>query len=69
MCLIGVHPNYQGKGLLALIYHELNKAYLKAGITIGQTHPQLEENLKAVSIWKNYDSRLNIRRRCWVQNM
>ncbi|TRZ69751.1 MAG: N-acetyltransferase [Bacteroidetes bacterium] len=69
MCLIGVHPDYQGKGLLALIYHELNKAYLKAGITIAQTHPQLEENLKAISIWKNYNSRLNIRRRCWVQNM
>ena len=69
MYLIGVRPDYQGKGLLALIYHELNKAYLKAGITIAQTHPQLEENLKAVSIWKNYDSRLNIRRRCWVQDI
>ena len=65
MNLIGVRPDYQGKGLLALIYNEMNKAYLKAGITIAQTHPQLEENLKAVSIWKNYNSRLHIRRRCW----
>jgi len=33
------------------------------------THPQMEENLKAVSIWKNYDSRLNIRRRCWIRDI
>jgi hypothetical protein len=66
MYLIGVHPDYQGKGLLALVYHELQKAYLEAGITLAQTHPQLEENFKAVSIWKNYDSRVNIRRRCWT---
>ena len=29
MYLIGVRPDYQGKGILALVYHELNKAYLK----------------------------------------
>jgi len=30
MYLIGVRPDHQGKGLLALIYLELNKAYRKA---------------------------------------
>jgi GNAT superfamily N-acetyltransferase len=69
MYLIGVHPDYQGKGVLALIYHELNKKYLHAGIKIARTHPQLEENFKAVSIWKNYDSRINIRRRCWIRDI
>ncbi len=69
MFLIGVRPDYQGKGILALIYHELNKAYLKAGIKIARTHPQLEENFRAISIWKNYDSRVNIRRRCWIRDI
>lgn len=69
MCMVGVRPDYHGKGLLALILHELNTACLKAGITVGNTHPQLEDNLKAVSIWKNYNSRINIRRRCWVQDI
>jgi len=68
MYLIGVRPDYQGKGILALIYHELNKEYLAAGITLARTHPQLEENLKAISIWKNYDARVNIRRRCWIRS-
>jgi GNAT superfamily N-acetyltransferase len=67
MYLIGVRPDYQGKGVLALVYHELNKAYIDAGIKIAYTHPQLEENFRAISIWKNYDGRVNIRRRCWIR--
>ncbi len=68
MYLIGVRPDYQGKGVLALIYHELNKEYVAAGIKVARTHPQLEENLKAISIWKNYNARVNIRRRCWIRS-
>jgi hypothetical protein len=67
MYLVGVRPEYQGKGILALVYHELTRAYIKAGIRIARTHPQLEENFKAISIWKNYDGRVNIRRRCWIR--
>jgi hypothetical protein len=69
MYLVGVRPDYQGKGLLALIYQELNHTYIKNGIKLSRTNPQLEDNLKAVSIWKNYDSRLNIRRRCWIKDI
>ncbi len=69
MYLIGVRPDYQGKGVLALVYHELTKAYIDAGMKIARTHPQLEENFKAISIWKNYDSRVNIRRRCWIREI
>jgi hypothetical protein len=65
MYLIGVRPDYQGRGVLALVYYELHKAYLKHGIVKATTHAQLENNLKAISIWKNYDSRIYARRRCW----
>ena len=63
--LVGVHPDYQGKGLLALVYQELHATFVRLGIKIARTHPQLEDNLKAVSIWKNYNSRIYIRRRIW----
>ena len=65
MYLIGVRPDYQGRGALALVYYELHKAYLQHGIVKATTHAQLEKNLKAISIWKNYESRIYIRRRCW----
>jgi len=69
MYLVGVRPDYQGKGILALVYHELTKAYIDAGIKLTRTHPQLEENLRAIAIWKNYESRLYIRRRCWIMDI
>ena len=69
MYLIGVRPDYQGKGILALVYNELTKAYIDAGIKLTRTHPQLEENFRAISIWKNYDGRINIRRRCWIKDI
>ncbi|HTX87450.1 MAG TPA: hypothetical protein VMC08_00545 [Bacteroidales bacterium] len=68
MYLVGVRPDYQGKGVLALIYHDLHKAYLEHGVRKAVTSPQLEENLKAVTIWKNYVGRQHIRRRCWVKH-
>jgi GNAT superfamily N-acetyltransferase len=64
--LVGVRPDYQGKGLLALVYQELHATFLKYGFKVARTHPQLEDNLKAVSIWKNYNSRIYIRRRIWT---
>ncbi len=69
MYLLGVRPDYQGKGILALVFHELTKAYIENGIKIALTHPQLEENLKILSIWKNYESRINIRRRFWIRDI
>lgn len=69
MYLVGVRPDYQGRGVLALVYHELTKAYINAGMKTAITHPQLEENFKAVTIWKNYDARVHIRRRCWIKEI
>jgi GNAT superfamily N-acetyltransferase len=67
MYLIGVRPDYQGKGALALIYEQLNEAYVRNGIIRATTHAQLEDNHKAISIWKNYEGRIYCRRRCWIR--
>jgi len=69
MYLVGVRPDYQGKGLLALVFQDIYLTFIDNGIKLAQTLPQLEDNLKAVSIWKNYDSRVHIRRRCWILDM
>jgi hypothetical protein len=68
MYLVGVRPDYQEKGVLALVYNELTRTYLEKGIKTGQTHLLLEDNKKVISIWKNYTGRVNIRRRCWIMN-
>jgi len=69
MYLVGIRPDYQGKGLWALIFQDLYMTFIDNGIKLAQTLPQFEDNLKAVSLWKNLDSRVYIRRRCWILDM
>ena len=68
MYLNGVRPDFQGKGVNALYYNEMHKAYLKNGIKKAVTSPQLEENTKALTIWKNFKGRQHMTRRCWIKH-
>ena len=65
MYLNGVRPDFQGKGMNALYYNEMHKAYLQHGIKKAVTSPQLEDNAKALTIWKNFKGRQHMTRRCW----
>ena len=68
MYLNGVRPDYQSKGVNALYYNEMHKAYIKAGIKKAVTNPQLEDNAKALTIWKNFNGRQHLTRRCWIRH-
>jgi len=54
--LIGVDPEYQNKGVAALIFKEMNETFLKKGITKVETNPELEENKAIQALWKDYES-------------
>jgi GNAT superfamily N-acetyltransferase len=69
MYLVGVRPDYQGKGALSMIYQDLTGQYIRHGFKLGKTQPMLEENAKVVSVWKNYTFRISARRRCWVMDL
>jgi GNAT superfamily N-acetyltransferase len=68
MYLNGVRPDFHGKGINSLYYNEMHKAYIKYGITKAITNPQLEENAKALTIWKNFNGRQHLTRRCWTRH-
>lgn len=68
MYLNGVRPDYHGKGVAALYYNELHKAYIRNKITRAVTNPQLEGNAKALTMWKSFNGRQHITRRCWVKH-
>ena len=68
MYLNGVRPDYHSKGVNALYYNEMHRAYIKHGITKAITNPQLEENAKALTIWKNFNGRQHLTRRCWIKH-
>ena len=65
LMLIAVHPDYQGMGVNALFFADLIPIYNELGITLAETGPQLEDNLKELSQWKTLSPKTVKRRRCY----
>ncbi len=69
LCLIGVRPDYQGKGISVLLMEEANKAYIKNKIHIVESNPELEDNKQVQSLWDYYESQQHKRRRCYIKQL
>ena len=65
--LIGVLPEYQGKGVNAIFMKDLTQTALDNNILYGESNSELEENIKVQNIWKYYDSRQHKRKRIYVK--
>ena len=55
--LIGVRPDYQNKGITAVIFNEMQKTFNKHGVTLVETNPELIENSAIQKLWRNYEHR------------
>ncbi|MEZ4874906.1 MAG: GNAT family N-acetyltransferase [Flavobacteriaceae bacterium] len=53
--LIGIDPEYQGKGVTAIIFEEMQHLFNSKGIHTVETNPELEENKAVQQLWKDYD--------------
>ena len=67
--LIGIDPEYQNKGLNALIFTQLYDSYQKHGILSIETNPLLEENLKVQQLWKNFNPKIHKRRKTFRKDI
>lgn len=67
LCLIAVHPEYQGKGVNALLMEDINKSYIRNKITVAESNPELEDNTRIQSMWTNYEANCHKRRRCYIK--
>lgn len=67
--LIGVDPEYQKKGVAAVIFQKVQTSLYKNGVRHVETNPELEENLAIQQMWKNYKSKLHKRRRTYKKNL
>jgi hypothetical protein len=52
--LIGIDPEYQGKGVTAIIFEQMQNLFNKKGISIVETNPELKENTDVQVLWKDY---------------
>jgi hypothetical protein len=66
MYLVAVRPDKQGHGLNALLMLEITKNAIKNQMIYAETGPELEDNVKIQSFWKNYDAKMVRRRRCYM---
>lgn len=67
LCLVAIRPDFQGKGVNALLIEEINKAYIRNNITLAEANPELESNKKVQSLWTYYETRQHKRRRCYLK--
>ncbi len=67
--LIGVHPDYQNKGITAIIFDEMQRLFNERMIKQVETNPELEENTAIQKLWKNYQHRLHKRRATFTKRI
>ena len=69
MYLIAVKPEYQGKGVNAVILDYFLKRATKNHIKFALTGPQLETNSKILGQWKMFAKEQYKRRRCYIKDL
>ena len=65
--LVAIRPDLQGKGVNAVIMREINRAYIRFGITTAESNPQLENNQKILTMWEHFEKKQHKRRRCYIK--
>lgn len=65
LLLVAVLPEYQNKGVNAMLFADLIPVCQQMGFKFGETHPQLETNEKSQGQWAYLDAEIHKRRRCW----
>ena len=67
--LIGVHPDYQNKGVTAIIFRENIRTFTAKGIQNCIRTPELEDNTAIFKIWKDFQPVTHKRRRTYRLNL
>lgn len=67
--LIGIRPDFQNKGLTAIIFDEMQKLFNKMKLSTVETNPELEENTAIQALWKNYEHRLHKKRATFSKSL
>ncbi|MBT8264922.1 MAG: GTP cyclohydrolase [Bacteroidia bacterium] len=67
--LIGIHPEYQNKGVHAVIFNEYYNTFTEKGILTCYRTPELEDNYAIHQIWKHFDPIVYKRRKTFKKSL
>ncbi|WP_066441002.1 GNAT family N-acetyltransferase [Chryseobacterium sp. CCH4-E10] len=67
--LIGIHPDYQRRGVTSIIFKEIWDIFNKKGVKYLETNPELEENKSIQLLWQDYNPVNHKRRRTYSLNI
>ena len=67
--LIGVRPDYQNKGVHAIIFNEYHELFIEKGIKMCYRTPELENNEAARKIWRHFASEAYRKRKTFKKDI
>ncbi|HHB78948.1 MAG TPA: N-acetyltransferase [Saprospiraceae bacterium] len=67
--LIGVHPEWQNKGVPAIIMNAIIEGFRKNNIKFSESNPELETNNKLHQLMANYDTKIHKKRRVFIKEL
>ncbi len=69
LLLVGVKPEYQSRGVNALLFDDLIPIYQKLGFEYGETNIELEDNTKVQAQWQYLEREQHKRRRAYLKKL
>jgi GNAT superfamily N-acetyltransferase len=69
LLLVGVKPEYQSRGVNALLFTDLIPTYRKLGYVKAESNPELETNNKVQAQWEYFETEQHKRRRAYKKSI
>lgn len=69
MLLVAVRPDYQSKGVNALLFSDLIPVFNQNGYVYAESNPELEDNSKVQSQWQYFEREQHRRRRAYCKKL
>lgn len=69
LMIMGILPEYQGKGVNAIIFSDVIPSSYKSGFKFAESNPELEMNNKMVSLWDGFDAENHKMRRAYIKHL